>query len=218
LPTSTVQLICFDLGGVWVRICRDWREAFDLAGVRVDRPIEDMLVDHANDELVYALETGRMNNDAFCAAVAKLTGINVAHIAAAADAWLIEPYPDIEALLDLLAPSAAGGPATACLSNTQDRHWKMMRGEIPGPAALPLDRLDHHFVSHHIGAMKPHDEIYRHVEQATGLAGDAIVFFDDKAENVEAAHRRGWQAFRIDPDNHPIAQARRHLTELRVIE
>ncbi len=36
--------------------------------------------------------------------------------------------------------------------------------------------------------------IYAAVERDSGLAPDALLFVDDKSENVEAARARGWHA------------------------
>ena len=39
----------------------------------------------------------------------------------------------------------------------------------------------------------------------------AILFFDDRRENVEAARRRGWNAQPIAKDGDPVPQIRRIL-------
>ncbi|HTA30918.1 MAG TPA: HAD family phosphatase [Candidatus Cybelea sp.] len=55
-------------------------------------------------------------------------------------------------------------------------------------------RFDHYILSYEQGAMKPDAAIYLAVERALGLAGDAIVYLDDRAENVEGGLARGWRA------------------------
>ena len=42
--------------------------------------------------------------------------------------------------------------------------------------------------------MKPEEKIYAAVERATGHAGEAIVYLDDRAENVQGGLARGWRA------------------------
>jgi HAD superfamily hydrolase (TIGR01509 family) len=42
--------------------------------------------------------------------------------------------------------------------------------------------------------MKPDAAIYAAVERALGLTGEAIVYLDDRGENVEGGLVRGWRA------------------------
>ena len=68
--------------------------------------------------------------------------------------------------------------------------------------------------SHLVGLRKPAKAMYEYVERAAGLAPSGILFFDDVVENVEAARRRGWRAYRIDPaPDDPIPQVRTILRE-----
>ncbi len=49
-------------------------------------------------------------------------------------------------------------------------------------------------VSARVGLMKPDLAIFRHHEEAFGLAPAAILFFDDNAANVDGARAAGWKA------------------------
>jgi FMN phosphatase YigB (HAD superfamily) len=40
--------------------------------------------------------------------------------------------------------------------------------------------------------------VFKEVERDTGRSGDAILFFDDRTENVEGARACGWTAELID--------------------
>ena len=40
--------------------------------------------------------------------------------------------------------------------------------------------------------IKPEAEIYRRVEADSGVAPDALLFTDDRLDNIEAAAARGW--------------------------
>jgi FMN phosphatase YigB (HAD superfamily) len=81
-----------------------------------------------------------------------------------------------------------------------------------------MDRLTHHFASHLMQARKPDEAIYAQVEREVGLPPDQILFFDDLPENIEAAHRRGWNAQWIDPAvDDPIFQIRSTLRRYRII-
>lgn len=61
-----------------------------------------------------------------------------------------------------------------------------------------LTGFDRRFVSGELRMMKPDPAIYAAVERGTGLSGGALLFADDRAENVAAAEARGWRAHLFD--------------------
>jgi HAD superfamily hydrolase (TIGR01509 family) len=203
-----IRLICFDIGGVLVRICRTWPEACAAAGLPWREAIQAALTDTAERrrELVDHHQTGRMAIDPYCAAISEVIGgaYSAAEIRAIHDAWLLDAYEGVSGVVDALHDA---GLPTACLSNTNDVHWARMN-EFDAVA-----RLRHRFASHLIGHHKPDAGIYEHFERAVGLpgAGAAIMFFDDREENVAAARERGWHAVQIDPDACTATQISRAL-------
>ena len=68
--------------------------------------------------------------------------------------------------------------------------------------ALPkldfLAEFDRHYVSGRMGVIKPDPRIYEMVEQDCGIAPEALLFTDDKAENIAAAAARGWRTHLFD--------------------
>ncbi len=68
----------------------------------------------------------------------------------------------------------------------------------PADMAAAIDQsswrqlFDHVFISGVIGAIKPQEEIYAHVERELDARGEHLVFIDDREANVIAAARRGW--------------------------
>lgn len=74
------------------------------------------------------------------------------------------------------------------LSNIGDLHWAYVSREYRlhaiGHGALP---------SYLAGVMKPHAGIYAQAERRFALDPAATVFIDDRADNVDAAGRRGWR-------------------------
>jgi len=211
---SDIRLIVFDLGRVLVRICENWRHAFEVARIDVGSVEIDDARRAALRELVFANESGRMDKDEFCRRAGELFGVPPAHVAAMSDVYLLGVYPGALELIDDLHER---GYATACLSNTNANHWRLM-SDPAAPCCLPLERLRHRFGSHLVGLRKPDDAIYAHVERKTGFSGPQIVFFDDMIENVEGAQRRGWRAHHIDRErDEPVAQMREHLSSLGVL-
>ncbi len=212
--TPAIQLVCFDLGRVLIEICDGWEDACREAGVTFPVCLGEMDRRQRMVDLALEHETGRIDAGTFDREMARLLGMSPEQVAAVSCAWLKSPCPNIEWLIDAVRQS---GVATACLSNTNDRHWRMMSGQVDSPARLPVDRLDHHFVSYVIGAMKPDPAIYAHVEEATGVAPHQIAFFDDLPDNVDAARRRGWYARRITPEMDSVSQMHEALVEWGVL-
>ncbi len=74
------------------------------------------------------------------------------------------------------------------LSNIGDLHWAHLSREYRlhaiGHGALP---------SYLAGVMKPDAGIYAEAERRFALEPDATVFVDDRADNIAAAHARGWR-------------------------
>ncbi len=199
-------LVCFDLGGVLVRICRDWAEGCVAAGVPI-RPFEAGPEHHAaRHELVMRLQRGELDGPDFHRSMSDLldgvwTPDEIARIDAA---WLIGEYDGTAAVIHDLH---AADIETACLSNTSHDHWGPLR-EYGNVGALR-----HQHASHLLGLVKPDEAIYRRFEVLVDRRPEEIVFFDDLPENVEAASRSGWDAIRIDHAGDPAAQIRAALAD-----
>jgi HAD superfamily hydrolase (TIGR01509 family) len=89
------------------------------------------------------------------------------------------------------------------LSNTCETHVAWIRDRFPD--VLPL--FDQCVLSNEVGLLKPDLAIYRHVESVTGRAPEAHLFFDDRADNVQAAQAAGWQGVIFEG----VEQCRREL-------
>jgi HAD superfamily hydrolase (TIGR01509 family) len=57
------------------------------------------------------------------------------------------------------------------------------------------------------GGMKPDEAIYDVVEQRTGESGAAILYIDDRPENIETGRGRGWQTILQDGEAASVARA-----------
>ncbi|MFD1344505.1 HAD family hydrolase [Litorisediminicola beolgyonensis] len=63
-----------------------------------------------------------------------------------------------------------------------------------GRRAWPfLDSFDKRYLSGALGMAKPDAEIYAALEATCGHAPEALLFVDDRQENIDAASARGWQ-------------------------
>ena len=203
-----VGLVVFDLGNVLLRVCRDWRHACEAAGLTP--PSHDVVAAARAQvhDAVCRVEVGQISGEQFCAELAPVLGVKPAEMRAVLEAFTRGPYDGAVELLDELRSL---GIPTACLSNTNEPHWRLMH-EPASHTYFPFDRLTHAFASHELRLRKPDEAIYAYVERATGVPATKIVFFDDVLENAEGARRRGWRACHIDvgPDE-PLPQVRSYL-------
>jgi putative hydrolase of the HAD superfamily len=207
------RLVVFDLGRVLVRICDGWQHAFERAGVTLpadvlDAPTRARLLDG-----VKRIETGHTPVSAFCEEIAGHLNLSCDVVTKMWEGYTLGPFEGAD---QLLADLHAAGHTTACLSNTNSEHWRVLT-DPADPHGQVVNRLHHRFASHLVRARKPDPEIYAHVEQTTGFQPSQITFFDDLAENIEAAQARGWRSFLIERCDNPIPTLRKYLAEDNVI-
>jgi putative hydrolase of the HAD superfamily len=203
-----IGLVVFDLGRVLVRICRDWQHACEVAGL-APPPEERVAANRARvHDAICRVEVAQITGEQFCLELAPVFGVSLEDMTAVMHQFTRGPYPGAAELLDQFA--AAGVP-TACLSNTNESHWRLM-GDPASHTYFPFHKLTHAFASHLVRLRKPDDAIYAHVERATGVPAEKIVFFDDVEDNVEAAVRRRWRGCHVDPrPDEPLPQVRAFL-------
>jgi len=209
--------VCFDIGGVLVRLCAGWDEAYRAAGLDV-RPVPaGSAIEARRREIGIRFDSGQISLDDWANGVAQIIDAVYSpdELKRVHAAFLKDEYPGA---LELVGELHARRVETACLSNTNAAHWSRLAhvdeggGARPGLAEFPaVVRLEHRLASHILHAMKPDAAAFAHVERATGARGPAILFFDDREENVGAARRCGWRAECVDPLGDTIAQVRGHL-------
>jgi 2-haloacid dehalogenase len=101
--------------------------------------------------------------------------------------WLAMASPLIDHSVRLLRALRRRGVPVHALTNFGRETFDMARRAYP-----VLVEFDVAVVSAHEGVRKPDAAIYAALERATGLSGAALLFADDRAENVAAAEGRGW--------------------------
>jgi glucose-1-phosphatase len=213
------RVVCFDLGGVLVRICRSWDEACVQAQLAYRAP--ELMASEAyrlrRRDVVERYQRGDLACAAYYAALSEAVGgaYTTAEVELIHSVWTLQEYPGALELVQAL--NGIPSVTTACLSNTNAAHWRRLVGE-DGRAEYPSVReLRHQLASHLLGCAKPESEIYERAEQqffgAQRPAPKQVIFFDDLAENVAAARARGWTAFQVDHTGDTVSQMRRHLAE-----
>lgn len=120
------------------------------------------------------------------------------------DDWLALASPRIDHSVALLRALRRKGVPVFALTNFGDDSFG-----YACEAYEFLTEFDRAYVSAHLGCIKPDPAIYAAVEADCGLPPEALLFTDDKAENIEAAARRGWQTHHF---THPQGFADRLVT------
>ncbi len=204
MTESQERLICFDLGGVLIQICRSWEEGCQAAGLEADRGWAPSMSGGRHHEIVWNYTTGVIETEAFFVELESLAqGMYSADdFRRIHRAWTRDEYPGVTPLLHELRDA---GRRLACLSNTNAAHWDVL---LEQPAMKVLH--DRH-ASHLIGHAKPDDRIYEWFSTTMRMAPWDIVFFDDLQENVQVAKRLGWDAVQIDHMGDTTAQIRSAL-------
>lgn len=175
-----IRNVVFDIG--WVFVHLDHQPFLDfLSAHGADAPdLDSVLARIALEDH----ECGRMDGRGLlerCAALAQQPmSLDAAH-ASWVDMFELQP-----AMVDL-ARRLSERYRVYLLSNIGDLHWSHLSREYQ------LHLLGHGaLTSFAAGVMKPHDGIYLEAERRFSLTPAETVFIDDRAQNIDAAQRRGW--------------------------
>lgn len=207
-----IRLVCFDWGGVILRICRSWEEGCKAAGIKPPAKKVSALCLAKQDALSLRFQTGQMSDKAFFRAIAKESGEfhSIDDVAAVHNAWLLEEYAGIAELIEEL--NGYGDLSTALFSNTNASHWARMETDFPAASLI-----EHKHGSHLFGLAKPDEKAFAAFERRVGASGEQILFFEDTPAHVEAARIFGWRAELIDHKKDTVKQMRKHLVAYGIL-
>ena len=135
-----------------------------------------------------AFDRGTIGAPELAQRIVRRTGLSRAEVDRVIDAvpHELQPLPDSVALLARLRERG---------------HRLFFLSNMPAPYADHLEAA-HPFVgwfeagvfSSRVGLIKPEPAMFALAERRFGVGGDALLFIDDVAQNVEAAKAAGWQA------------------------
>jgi len=207
--TPLESVVCFDLGGVLLRIGHTWEAASLSTGLLVSKraataPLSEL------PEFV-GFQAGELEEEHYALALGEWLELSPSDALKVHDAIIIEDYQGAKELVQDLN---SAGVLTCCFSNTNARHWAVLTNPVRHPAIASL-RLQ--FASHLVGRSKPEVGAF-HAVAAELPEGKRIVFFDDASENVMGAAEAGWLAFKANPTPNPVPEIRRILAELGLFE
>jgi 2-haloacid dehalogenase len=109
------------------------------------------------------------------------------------DRWIELASPRIDATIALQRALRSKGIPVFALTNFGTDSFAHARTQYDF-----LSEFDRFFVSGDLGVIKPDPAIYAAVEKDCGLPPEALLFTDDKHENIRAAAARGWQTHLFD--------------------
>ena len=198
LSPGSADALLFDLGRVVLDI--DFSRAFACWGRHAGCEPSQLVGRLSRGELNHRHERGEISDTEYFAGQCAAMGI------ALSDAQFLEGWNAIFAgempgIAPMLERAAKRLPLYA-FSNTNNAHVEY----FPAVYAGVLGHFREMFLSSSIGLRKPDAEAYDHVVRAIGVPAKRIVFFDDLAENIEGARKRGLTAVHVrSPDD--VAEA-----------
>lgn len=104
------------------------------------------------------------------------------------DRWIELASPAIEHSVRLQRTLRHKGVPVFALTNFGVESFEYATTQYPF-----LDEFDRRYISGHMKVVKPDPTIYEMVEADCGIAPEALLFADDRADNIEMAAARGWQ-------------------------
>lgn len=109
------------------------------------------------------------------------------------DRWIEMASPAIDQSVQALRALRTNGVPVFALSNfgigtfaVAQKHYDF------------LSEFDRPYISGHMGVIKPDPTIYQMLEDDSGVAPGALLFADDRADNIAMARSRGWQTHLFD--------------------
>ena len=104
------------------------------------------------------------------------------------DRWIDMASPVIDHSVRLMTALQSRGISVFSLTNFGIESYDLAATYYPF-----MRDFDRNFISGHMGMTKPNPLIYDALEKKSGIAPEALLFTDDRVENIAAAAQRGWQ-------------------------
>ena len=180
-------MLLFDLGGVLV----DFTGVRDIAAL-LSKPASraDIVERWSHCPVSYAFGVGEIGPAEFAQRFVRDWGITLEpeQFLREFRSWSRGFLSGARELLDTLRPRFRLG----AVSNSNEVHWA--RNAELGVT----QQFEFAVSSHQVGACKPDAAVYEAALQRAGIAPEAVAYFDDLQENVDAATELGMRAFRTE--------------------
>ncbi len=179
------KFVFFDLGNVLVHFDHDIavRNVANLVARDTAVVKQALFTSGLQDRL----ETGLITSHEFAESVVKTLDCKTdKETLLEAISAIFRPNEGIVILLDQLRQARI---PMAVLSNTCEPHWLwILRQQWP----VMHGWFDFYILSFEARSMKPDAGIYEESERRSGRKPEQLFFTDDRADNIAAAHARGW--------------------------
>lgn len=180
---SSIQAVVFDIGNVLI----EWQPErhYDRKIGKARRKAMFEAVD------LHAMNDGVDRGENFRDAVydlAEKTPEFSAEIRLWHEDWIHMASPTIPHSVSLLRALRAKAVPVFALSNFGVETFALAQTHYEF-----LNEFDRRYISGHMQVIKPDAEIYARLEADCGHAPEALLFADDRADNIAAAAARGWQ-------------------------
>ncbi len=194
---SLVGALVFDLGNVLIDLDNDFYGKGWPAGIneKEQASFTDWV---AQEGLWLKYEKGEIETAGFVDVLCSRLGISPKQVTTYWNQILLGIQPK---RFDLLAQLQQRFPLYV-LSNTNQLHIEWVRNHVKelGIPDFETRFFKEIFYSYEVGAVKPEPAIYAAAEAGIKLSPKQLLFIDDRAENIEAAKARGWQAVLLPPE------------------
>jgi glucose-1-phosphatase len=189
LRTDSADALLFDLGRVVIDF--DLRRTLKAWAVDTGSDPQAMMAALGRNDTFHRFETGHVSDTEFFDAVRTELRLDLTYdeLLAGWNDIFIGEMPGIAPLLE----RAGERLPLYALSNTNAAHVAHFSANF----AELLRHFRQLFLSSRIGMRKPDAKVYDFVVAEIGVEPERIVFFDDLAENVEAARQRGLRAVHV---------------------
>lgn len=175
----------FDLGKVLLDF--DYGRAAARMSPFSQTALDDILSTLNQSPLLYRYETGLISTAEFFEEVK--TAARFEHGFEQFEELFSDIFSPITEMIEWHARLRRRGLPTYIFSNTNEMAVRYIRRSFHFFA----DFEGHIFSFEHC-SMKPDPKIYEVVEKVAGLRGPALLYIDDRAENIEQGRARGWQS------------------------
>jgi FMN phosphatase YigB (HAD superfamily) len=179
-----IETVVFDLGKVLVDF--DYTIAAPKIAARTRMSAIELMHFFMGTPLLLQYETGLIGSQDFYREVSTGTGFTGSFDEFAG--FFGDIFDPIEPMIQAHDSLRRRGMPTYAFSNTNELAVQHLSRNYPF-----YNMFDGHILSFEHKAMKPDARLYEVVERLSGRRGGAILYVDDRPENIAAGEARGWQ-------------------------
>lgn len=187
--TAKVQALLFDLGGVVINI--DFNRAFEHWQPVSRLSLDEIKAGFRFDAAYQQHERGEITAAQYFTHLCDTLQLQQGH-ARVAEGWNAIFLGEISETLAMIRSARNRLPCYA-FTNSNTAHQAAWSAMFPA-VVQAFDRI---FVSSDMGCRKPERQAFDHIASAINVPANAILFFDDLAENVSGAQAAGLQAVHV---------------------